>query len=101
VSARYRGHGTDLSKVPQFARHTSDSGSPEVQIARLSARVKQLTAHLEQHKKDYSTRRGLLSILSQRKQMLLYLQRTDRAKYEQMLAELNIRPLKKEATARG
>lgn len=73
-SARYRGHGTDLSKVPQFTRHGSDSGSPEVQIARLSARVQQLTVHLEQHKKDYSTRRGLLSILSQRKQMLLYLE---------------------------
>ncbi len=73
-SARYRGHGTDLSKVPQFQRHEGDSGSPEVQIARMSARVLQLTAHLEQHKKDYATRRGLLQILSQRKQMMLYLQ---------------------------
>ncbi|KAL4428833.1 hypothetical protein ABPG77_005271 [Micractinium sp. CCAP 211/92] len=99
VSARYRGHGTDLSKVPQFTRHASDSGSPEVQIARLSARVQQLTVHLEQHKKDYSTRRGLLAILSQRKQMLLYLQRTDKAKYEQVIAELGIRPLKVEVRA--
>lgn len=46
-SARYRGEGTDLSKVPPFQRHGSDSGSPEVQIARLSARVLQLTEHLE------------------------------------------------------
>lgn len=45
-SARYRGEGTDLSKVPAFQRHGSDSGSPEVQIARLSARVQQLTEHL-------------------------------------------------------
>ncbi|EFN56063.1 hypothetical protein CHLNCDRAFT_15570, partial [Chlorella variabilis] len=70
------------------------SGSAEVQIARLSARVLQLTEHLAEHKKDFSTRRGLLTVLSKRKQMLLYLQRTDRPKYEQLLAELNIRPLK-------
>ena len=73
-SARYRGHGTDLAEVPEYARHSNDSGSPEVQIARMSARVQQLTTHLEQHKKDFSTRRGLLAILAQRKQMLLYLQ---------------------------
>jgi small subunit ribosomal protein S15 len=60
--------------VPQFQRHGNDSGSPEVQIARMSARVLQLTEHLAEHKKDYSTRRGLLAVLSQRKQMLLYLQ---------------------------
>ncbi|PSC74989.1 30S ribosomal S15 [Micractinium conductrix] len=94
VSARYRGHGTDLAKVPEYARHSNDSGSPEVQIARMSARVQQLTTHLEQHKKDFSTRRGLLAILAQRKQMLLYLQRTNRAKYDSILGELNIRPLK-------
>lgn len=73
-SARYRGHGTDLSKVPQFERKAGDSGSPEVQIARLSARVLQLTEHLAEHKKDYSSRRGLLKVLSQRKQMMVYLQ---------------------------
>jgi len=67
-----------------------------VQI-RLSARVEQLTAHLQEHKKDYATRRGLMSILSQRKQMLLYLQRTNRESYERCLAELGIRQLKKEA----
>ena len=73
-SARYRGGGTDLSKVADYERSPSDSGSPEVQIARMSARVLQLTRHLAEHKKDYSTRRGLLAILSQRKQMMLYLQ---------------------------
>jgi small subunit ribosomal protein S15 len=59
--------------------------------------VLQLTAHLQKHKKDYSTRRGLMAILAQRKQMLLYLQRTDRPGYERALAELSIRPLKAEA----
>ncbi|PRW20815.1 30S ribosomal S15 [Chlorella sorokiniana] len=97
VSARYRGEGTDLSKVPAFERHGSDSGSPEVQIARLSARVQQLTEHLATHKKDYGSRRGLLAILSQRKQLMIYLQRTDRAMYERVLKDLNIRPLKREA----
>ena len=77
-----------------FARHESDCGSPEVQIAALSARVLQLTAHLQQHRKDFSTRRGLMKILSQRKQLMLYLQRTDRQKYEEVIAALNIRALK-------
>ena len=97
VSARYRGHGTDLSKVDAFKAHAEDSGSAAFQVARMSARVLQLTAHLQKHKKDYSTRRGLMAILAQRKQMLLYLQRTDRPGYERALAELSIRPLKAEA----
>ena len=86
-----------MSKVPAFQRHENDSGSPEAQVARLSARVLQLTSHLQQHKKDFATRRGLMAILSQRKQMLLYLQRTDRACYDRCLAELGIRQLKKES----
>lgn len=95
-SARYRGQGTDLSKVAGFARHESDTGSPEAQIARLSARVQQLTAHLKIHKKDYSTRRGLMTVLSKRKQLLIYLRNKDRAAYERCLAELGIRQLKVE-----
>jgi len=77
-SARYRGNGTDLSKTEQFRRHDRDSGSAEYQVARLSARVEQLTRHLSEHKKDFATRRGLLQILGQRKQLLAYLQRTDK-----------------------
>ena len=95
-SARFRGKGADLSKVETFQRNANDTGSPEYQIARLSARVLQLTAHLRKHTKDYSTRRGLMSILSQRKQLMIYLQRTDRASYDRICAELNIRPLKNE-----
>ena len=95
-SARYRGKGTDLAKVDAFKKHDSDSGSAEVQVARMSARVLQLTAHLQTHKKDFSTRRGLMAILSQRKQMLLYLQRTDRATYDRCLNELTIRAPKAE-----
>lgn len=95
-SARYRGKGTDVSKVAQFKRHEADTGSAEVQISRLTARVAQLTAHLQAHSKDYSTRRGLMAILSQRKQLLLYLQRTNQSGYERVIAELGIRQLKTE-----
>jgi small subunit ribosomal protein S15 len=64
--------------VDQFKRHEEDCGSTEYQIARLSARVVQLTKHLSQHKKDFATRRGLLQILGQRKQLLAYLQRENK-----------------------
>lgn len=97
ITARYRGKGTDLSKVDDFKRHSTDTGSPEYQIARLSARVQQLTSHLQSHKKDYSTRRGLMKILSQRKQMLAYLKRNDEAAYNRCLAELGIRQAKADA----
>lgn len=96
-SARYRGKGTDLTKVEGFKKTSDDTGSAEYQIARLSARVLQLTSHLQKHTKDYSTRRGLMAILSQRKQLMLYLQRTNRAEYDRICAELRIRPLKNEA----
>lgn len=95
-SARYRGHGTDLSKVPDFQRHENDSGSPEAQIARMSARVIQLTDHLRVHKTDYSTRRGLMAVLSKRKQLLKYLRSKDKAAYERCINELGIRQLKAE-----
>lgn len=95
-SARYRGHGTDLSKVPDFQRHENDSGSPEAQIARMSARVSQLTEHLRAHKTDYSTRRGLMAVLSKRKQLLKYLRSKDKAAYERCISELGIRQLKAE-----
>lgn len=85
-----------MSKVEAFKKSDNDSGSAEFQIARLSARVLQLTAHLQKHTKDYSTRRGLMAILSQRKQLMLYLQRTNRAAYDNICAELKIRPLKNE-----
>lgn len=94
ISARYRGHGTDLAKVPEFQRHDADTGSPEAQVARLTARVAQLTAHLKQHKTDYSTTRGLMAILSKRKQLLKYLRSNDKEAYERCVAGLGIRQLK-------
>lgn len=75
---RYRGQGTDRSKVPEYKRHTSDTGSSEVQIAQLSARVIQLTGHLQTHKKDFASRRGLLAALATRKRLMQYLLKKDR-----------------------
>jgi small subunit ribosomal protein S15 len=68
----------DLSKLPTYQRTETDTGSSEVQIARLTARIEQLSTHLAQHKKDFSCRRGLEIVLSQRKKLMAYLQRTDK-----------------------
>ena len=76
--ARYRGRGTDLSKIDQFKRHANDVGSTEIQIARISARVLQLTSHLKEHRKDYAATRGLIIMLGQRRRLMQYLYRQDR-----------------------
>lgn len=88
------GYGRERAKVPEYQRHDADTGSPEAQVARLTARVEQLTAHLKQHKTDYSTTRGLMAILSKRKQLLKYLRSNDKEAYERCLAGLGIRQLK-------
>ncbi|CAG9460287.1 unnamed protein product [Pedinophyceae sp. YPF-701] len=91
IECRYRGKGTDLSKVESFKRHTNDTGSPEVQVAKMTARITQLTAHLKEHKKDYSSRRGLETILGQRKRLMAYMFRTDKEAYARMVTELGIK----------
>lgn len=72
------GENIDLSKVPQYARHEKDCGSPEYQVARLTARIGQISKHLSTNKKDHAAKRGLVAILSQRKSLLQYLYRRDR-----------------------
>ncbi|CAK0738860.1 hypothetical protein CVIRNUC_001103 [Coccomyxa viridis] len=98
IQSRYRGTGTDLSKVPAFKRHEEDCGSTEVQIARLSARVLQLTSHLKEHRKDYAATRGLVKLLGQRRRLMTYIYQESRPKYEELLRELSIRPLKVQAS---
>lgn len=83
----------DLSSVAQYARAPTDVGSPEVQVARLTLRVAQLTAHLQGNRKDQSARRGLDMVLAQRKSLLQYLYRVNRSKYEQMISELGLKPV--------
>lgn len=68
----------DLSKLPALQRHDADTGSSEVQVARLTARIEQISKHLSQNRKDFAARRGLEAILSQRKSLLQYLYRQDR-----------------------
>ncbi len=77
--------------VKKFARGTSDTGSPEVQVALLTERINALSPHFEQHKKDNHSRRGLLKMVNQRRQMLDYLKRADEARYSKLIAELGLR----------
>ena len=71
--------------------HPTDTGSPEVQIAILTARINELTEHLKVHKQDNHSRRGLLKMVGQRRGLLNYLKETDIERYRAILAELNLR----------
>jgi len=77
--------------ISKFQRKEGDTGSPEVQIALLTNRIKHLTEHLKVHKKDNHTRRGLLKLVGQRKGLLRYLEKTDLEKYRALKQELGIR----------
>ena len=72
-------------------RHEGDTGSPEVQIAILTDRINELTTHLKEHKKDHHSRRGLLKLVGQRRNMLDYLRRKDIERYRSILEKLNLR----------
>ena len=73
------------------ARHASDTGSTEVQVAVLTERIENLTTHLNQHRKDHHTRRGLLKLVGQRRRLLQYLERRDVEKYRALIQELGLR----------
>ena len=77
--------------IADYARGEGDTGSPEVQIALLTQRIKDLTEHLKVHKKDHHTRRGLLKLVGQRRRMLNYLKKTDIERYREVVAKLGIR----------
>ena len=77
--------------IDKFKRHESDTGSPEVQIALLTARILHLTEHLQEHRKDHHSRRGLLKMVGSRRRLLKYLQNTDIDRYRKVLAELGLR----------
>lgn len=80
---------TDL--ITQFRRGDGDTGSPEVQIALLTARINDLTEHMRAHKKDFSSRRGLLKLVSQRADLLKYLRQTERDRYLAVIGKLGLR----------
>ena len=77
--------------VGDYKIHEKDTGSPEVQIALLTRRITELTEHLRTHKKDHSSRRGLLKMVSKRNSLLKYLTREDRARYQQIIGRLGLR----------
>ncbi len=77
--------------IARFRKHEHDSGSPEVQIALLTARINHLTDHFRTHKKDYHSRRGLLKMVGQRKRLLNYLKKKDLDSYRALIKELGIR----------
>jgi small subunit ribosomal protein S15 len=74
-----------------FKIHEKDTGSPEVQIALLTRQITELTEHLKIHKKDHSSRRGLLKMVSKRNSLLKYLTREDRTRYTQIIGRLGLR----------
>ncbi|HUS80520.1 MAG TPA: 30S ribosomal protein S15 [Armatimonadota bacterium] len=77
--------------VDRFKRHENDTGSPEVQVALLTGRIQYLTRHLQEHRKDHHSRRGLLKLVGQRRRLLAYLRREDISRYREVVRELGLR----------
>ena len=77
--------------VDKHGRSTTDTGSPQVQIALLTRRINELTAHLQSHKKDHHSRRGLLMLVGRRRRLLKYLQKNDLEGYRTLISELGLR----------
>ena len=77
--------------IKTYATKSGDTGSPEVQVALLSERINNLTEHFKAHVKDNHSRRGLLKMVSQRRQLLDYIKRSDEARYKELIERLNIR----------
>lgn len=82
---------TKTNVITTNATHEGDTGSPEVQVALLTARINQLTEHLREHKKDFHSRRGLMMMVGRRKRMLAYLSNKDITRYRTLVGRLGIR----------
>jgi small subunit ribosomal protein S15 len=83
----------DIKKaiIDEYATHEGDTGSPEVQVAMLSRRIKDLTEHLKEHKHDHHSRRGLLLLVGQRRRLLGYLQKIDIDRYRALIERIGLR----------
>lgn len=77
--------------IDEYAKHEGDTGSPEVQIALLTARINQLTGHFKDHKKDFHSRQGLLKLVGRRRNLLNYLRKTDVQRYRAIIERLGLR----------
>ncbi len=84
-------HSDKKELIAKFATHKGDTGSPQVQIAIITTRINRLVEHLDQHKKDNHSRRGLLMLVGKRKKLLRYLEETNRDEYSRISQELNLR----------
>ena len=82
---------TKEALIREYARNDGDTGSPEVQVALLTERIKYLTEHLQAHKHDYHTRRGLLKLVGQRRRLLRYLNKRDVNRYRALIGRLGLR----------
>ena len=80
-----------LAVIKEYATHEGDTGSPEVQVAILTSRIQYLTEHLKEHKKVHHSRRGLLKLVGQRRNMLDYLRRKDIERYRSLIERLGLR----------
>jgi small subunit ribosomal protein S15 len=90
MSANFQG-AVKADIVSKFQRAANDTGSPEVQVALLTARITQLTEHFKLHTKDHHSRRGLLKMVSRRRKLLDYLKRTDFDGYKNLIERLGLR----------
>jgi small subunit ribosomal protein S15 len=77
--------------ITQYGRNSTDTGSPEVQVALLSARINQLSDHFAGHEKDHHSRRGLLKMVNQRRKLLDYLKQRDQSRYQELIGRLGLR----------
>jgi small subunit ribosomal protein S15 len=77
--------------IDEFKQHNGDTGSPEVQVALLTARIKYLTEHFKVHKKDYHSRTGLLKLVGKRRNLLKYLKNKDIERYRNLIKRLGLR----------
>jgi len=77
--------------ITEYAKGTGDTGSPEVQVALLTERIKNLTEHLQTHGKDFHSRRGLLVMVGQRRRLLDYVKKKNTARYQEIISRLGLR----------
>ena len=77
--------------MQEYATHDGDTGSPEVQVAVLTTRIRHLTEHMREHKHDFHSRRGLLQMVGQRRRLLKYLQKKDVERYRTLIGRLGLR----------
>lgn len=77
--------------IKEYARGDGDTGSPEVQVAILTERIRNLTEHFQTHKKDHHSRRGLIHLVNQRRKLLAYLKRKDQGRYSDLISRLGLR----------